>query len=130
MEKTITRKEGFEEKLSSLLAEFGETSPAYKAVNYQLTQLLDKNAIGYLAEEGFLPTAGLPTGIVEFDTLNIDDIKNKRSNKSKPSYFITRALSEFAPGNKIVIDGKSYTSEGILLKNDRGGQAEREITVL
>lgn len=125
--KAINKKNGFEEKLSELSVDFGDQSPAYKAVLFQKGQFLEKNAIGYLAEEGFLPSAGLPTGIVEFDTLNIDDLKNNRLGKSKPSYFITRALSEFAPGNQIVLDGKSYTSEGIILKNDRGVQAEREI---
>ena len=126
-DKTVKRKKGFEERLNSMSVEFGEQSPAYKAVAYQKNQFLQKNAIGYLAEEGFLPTAGLPTGIVEFDTINIDDLNRGIKNKSKPSYFITRALSEFAPGKQIVIDGKSYTSEGIILKNDRGVQAQREI---
>lgn len=126
-DKTDSRKRGFEEKLISLSKEFGDESPAYKAVLFQKNHFLEKNAIGLLAEEGFLPSAGLPTGIVEFDTVNIEDLKSKRFNKSKPSYFITRALSEFAPGNQIVIDGKSYLSEGIILKNDRGVQAEQEI---
>jgi len=125
--KTDEKKRGLEEKLKLLAAEFGAESPAYKAVLFQKIQLLDKNAIAYLAGEGFLPTAGLPTGIVEFDTVNIDDLSKKNTNKAKPSYFITRALSEFAPGNQIIIDGKSYTSEGIILQNDWGTQAEREI---
>jgi len=126
-DKTDSKKKGFEEKLISLSTEFGDESPAYKAVLFQKNHFLEKNAIGLLAEESFLPSAGLPTGIVEFDTVNIEDLKSHRSNKSKPSYFITRALSEFAPGNQIVIDGKSYLSEGIILKNDRGVQAEQEI---
>jgi DEAD/DEAH box helicase domain-containing protein len=117
----------FEEKLAALASEFGIQSPAYKASNFQKALYLEKNAISHLAEEGFLPTAGMPTGIVEFDTINVDDLKSNKKNKSKPAYFITRALSEFAPGNQIVIDGKCYSSEGILLKNDRGTQAEREI---
>ena len=127
IDKTLRKKEAFDEKLFDFEQKFGLASPAYKAVFIQKAQFMDKNAIGYLAEEGFLPSAGLPTGIVEFDTLNIDDLKNNRTNKSKPSYFITRALSEFAPGNNIVIDGKSYISEGIILKNDRGIHAEKEI---
>jgi DEAD/DEAH box helicase domain-containing protein len=128
-ERTTSKNNGFEEKLRSLLEEFGEQSPAYKSCNFQKMQFLEKHVISYLAEEGFLPTSGMPTGIVEFDNVNIDDIISGRENKSKskPSYFITRALSEFAPGNQIVLDGKSYISEGILLKNDRGAQAEREI---
>lgn len=131
-EKAHNHSKGFEEKLSAFALEFGIDSPAHKALQFQRSQFLDKNAINYLAQESFLPSAGLPTGIVELDTLNIDDIKNNKSpdskfGKSKPSYFITKALTEFAPGNQIVIDGKSYLSEGIILKNDRGDQAEREI---
>jgi DEAD/DEAH box helicase domain-containing protein len=126
-DKTHQKKNSLEDKLAQLAEEFGEESPAYKAVNFQKQQFIGKNAIGYLAEEGFLPSAGLPTGIVEFDTVNIEDLKNHRQHKSKPSYSITKALSEFAPGNNIVIDGKSYVSEGIILKNDRGIEAEKEI---
>lgn len=128
VERTLNKKNGFDEKLEALAAEFGDESPAYKSANYQRSQFVGKNAIGYLAEEGFLPGAGLPTGIVEFDTLNIEDLNNKNRRKiAKPSYFITRALSEFAPGREVVIDGKSYASAGILFKNDRGTEASREI---
>ena len=59
--------------------EFGTNSPAFKAVNIQYIQFLKKNALTFLAQEGFLPTAGLPTGIVEFDTTNIDNLKNKNT---------------------------------------------------
>lgn len=125
-DRTIKKKTAYDNKLEALGVEFGEQSPAYKTVLFQRNQFLKKNAIGYLAEQGFLPSAGLPTGIVEFDTLNIQNLK-KQQEATKPSYFITRALSEFAPGNQVVIDGKCYVSEGIILENDRGVQAEREI---
>lgn len=126
-DRTVRKKTAYDDKLDALSTEFGEQSPAYKTVSFQRTQFLNKNAIGYLSEQGFLPSAGLPTGIVEFDTVNVDDLKKKQSNNAKPSYFITRALAEFAPGNQVVIDGKCYLSEGIVLENDRGVQAEREI---
>lgn len=132
--KTIEKKEGFDAKLLELNAAFGENSPAYKTVLFQRRQFLSKNVITYLAEQGFLPSAGLPTGVVEFETVTIKDIKNlndrnerDQKRKSMPSYFITRALSEFAPGNEVVIDGKSYASAGIIMENDRGVQAERQI---
>lgn len=125
-QKTFNKNTGFEDKLSVLSTEFGEDSPAFRAVIFQKKQFLDKQVIGYLVEEGFLPGAGLPTGIVEFDTVNIDDLTKQRKI-SKPSYFITRALSEFAPGKQIVIDGKSFISAGILFKNERGIEAEREV---
>lgn len=129
--KTIERKEGYDAKLTELTELFGEESPAYKTVMFQQRQFLAKNVIGYLAEQGFLPSAGLPTGVVDFDTINIEDLSKTsmadRKNKTKPSYFITRALAEFAPGKQVVIDGKCYVSAGIVMENDRGVQAERQI---
>lgn len=131
LNKSKSKKEGFESKLKEMEEEFGITSPAYKAVNIQYIQFLKKNALTFLAQEGFLPTAGLPTGIVEFDTTNIDNLKNKNSEKKEnPSYFITRALTEFAPGNNIVIDGMNYHSSGIILDDNWGNQSSKEIIQL
>lgn len=123
------RKQGFERKLAEFENEFGQNSPAYKAVNIQYIQFIEKNALSFLAQEGFLPTAGLPTGIVEFETTNIDNL-SRRQKKENPSYFITRALTEFAPGNHVVIDGMNYKSAGIILDNNRGSQASKEIIQL
>ncbi|HCQ14495.1 DEAD/DEAH box helicase, partial [Flavobacterium sp.] len=131
LNKSKSKKEGFESKLKQLEEEFGTNSPAFKSVNIQYIQFLKKNALTFLAQEGFLPTAGLPTGIVEFDTTNIDSLNNKNSRKKEnPSYFITRALTEFAPGNNIVIDGMNYHSSGIILDDNRGNQSSKEIIQL
>lgn len=133
LNKSKSKKEGFESKLKQLEEEFGTNSPAFKAVNIQYIQFLKKNALTFLAQEGFLPTAGLPTGIVEFDTTNIDSLNNNNNNsrkKENPSYFITRALTEFAPGNNIVIDGMNYHSSGIILDDNRGNQSSKEIIQL
>lgn len=131
LNKARSKKEGFESKLKEMEDEFGKTTIAFKAVNIQYLQFLNKNALTFLAQEGFLPTAGLPTGIVEFDTTNIETL-NKSNNRKKenPSYFITRALTEFAPGNNIVIDGMNYHSSGIILDDNRGNQASKEIIQL
>jgi len=131
LNKSRSKKEGFESKLKEMEELFGKSSPAFKAINIQYVQFLNKNALTFLAQEGFLPTAGLPTGIVEFDTTNIESL-NKSSNRKKenPSYFITRALTEFAPGNNIVIDGMNYHSSGIILDDNRGNQASKEIIQL
>lgn len=125
--KTGSKKSGFENKLEELRTEFTENSPAYKAVYFQLDQFVKLNAISYLAQEGFLPTAGLPTGIVEFEVNAMDEVMNKARKKENPSYFITRALTEYAPGNNIVIDGMNYKSAGIIMQNDRGAQTQKEI---
>lgn len=131
LNKSKSKKEGFEMKLKEMEEEFGSNSPAFKSINIQYIQFLKKNALTFLAQEGFLPTAGLPTGIVEFETKNIDAIKdNHQSKKENPSYFITRALTEFAPGNNIVIDGMNYHSAGIILDDNRGTQSSKEIIQL
>lgn len=127
--KVQQKREGFELKLKEIEAEFGANSIAYKSINIQYMQFLNKNALTYLAQEGFLPTAGLPTGIVEFETKSIDDLKNN-TNKENPSYFITRALTEFSPGNNVVIDGMNYHSSGIILEDSRGTQTSKEIIQL
>ncbi|MEM8522645.1 DEAD/DEAH box helicase [Flavobacterium sp. PL12] len=121
------QKEGFEKKLVELGIEFGDNSPAYKAVSYRKNQFFQKFVLSYLAEDNFLPNAGLPTGIVDFEKITLSDINrtNQPKLKSNPSYPIVRALAEFAPGNSILIDGLNYTSSGIIMRNNWGQVAER-----
>lgn len=121
------QKEGFEDKLKELKEKFGDNSPAYKAVNYRKGQFLKKNVLNYLAEADFLPNAGLPTGIVDFEKTTLTDLKHQRDDKFKtnPSYPISRALTEFAPGNNILIDGLNYKSAGIVMKNTWGDTSVR-----
>lgn len=116
----------FEEKLRILLETDGENSAAYKAIKYRKSQFLKKHILTYLAENGFLPNAGLPTGIVDFEKTVYDDIKNDNSKVTEnPSYPLTSALTEFAPGNSVLIDGLSYMSAGIIMKNNWGQEGER-----
>ena len=121
------QKEGYDKKMAELSSEFGDNSPAYKAVKYRKGQFFQKFVISYLAEDNFLPNAGLPTGIVDFEKLTLSDINrsNQDKLKSNPSYPITRALTEFAPGNNILIDGLNYKSSGIIMKNNWGLATER-----
>ncbi|MEI7584648.1 DEAD/DEAH box helicase [Runella sp.] len=138
-EKTRSKKEGYESSLAKLAEQFGDNSPAYRAVNYQFGQFRYQNVIGYLANEGFIPSAGIPTGVISLETVSLAEVKRfakltiaqrreEVSNyKRNPTYHITRALTEFAPGNNIVIDGRNYVSAGITLKSDRGNQAKKDI---
>lgn len=125
-EKTRGRKESIEKKLEELKIEFGESSAAYKAVLRRYHQFLTSFMLNYLAEEGFLPNAGLPTGIVSFENTTISDLQQNK-DRELPSHSITRALTEFSPGNTILVDGLSYPSAGIILKDDRGNQARRDV---
>jgi DEAD/DEAH box helicase domain-containing protein len=121
------QRDGFDKKMLELAEEFGENSPAYKTIKYRKAQLLKKFVLNHLAEENFLPNAGLPTGIVDFEKLTLSDLNNKNSDrvKSNPSYPITRALTEFSPGNNILIDGLNYQSSGIVMKNNYGDSGQR-----
>lgn len=121
------QKEGFEKKLSELSTEFGDNSPAFKALKYRQSQFFQKFVLSYLTEDNFLPNAGLPTGIVDFEKITIKDLKKTKKTiiKSNPTYPIVKALTEFAPGNNILIDGLNYKSSGIILKNNWGHAAER-----
>ncbi|WP_323027336.1 DEAD/DEAH box helicase [Gelidibacter japonicus] len=117
---------GYDFNLEELEGEFGNNSPAYKAVNYRKRQFLDKFVLSYLSEVNFLPNAGLPTGIVEFEKTNSKDI-GKNYTVENPSYSIERALTEFAPGNNILIDGLNYQSAGVIMKNTRGEAGNRTL---
>ncbi len=130
--KNIVQKqiEGFDKKMKEIKAEMGENSPAYKAVAYRKKNFLAKYILNFLAEINFLPNAGLPTGIVEFDNTNYEDIKRRLKSErffENPSYPITSALTEFAPGNSILIDGLNYKSAGIIMKNDWGETGEKNV---
>ena len=127
--RTKAKHDAYNSNLAVMENQFGENAPEYKSVKFQKDQFIYKNAIGYLVEEGFLSGAGLPTGIIEFNTININDLKRPKdaANKSNPSFYVTRALSEFAPGNNVVIDGKNYKSAGIIFQNERGDQAQRMV---
>jgi DEAD/DEAH box helicase domain-containing protein len=126
--KIRSQKEGYEKKLEELKKQFGDSSPAYKAIGYRKGQFLQKFVLNFLAEENFLPNAGLPTGIVDFEKITLSDLKKSNNKfKNNPSYTISRALTEFAPGNNILIDGLSYKSSGIVMKNNWGNATERNV---
>lgn len=109
---------------------YTDNSPAIKALKYEERHLLSDSSLKYLVEQGFLPSAGIPTGVVEFNINNIDDIKKMKQehddNKGEdntfrredlPTHHVSRALTEYAPGKPVVLDGWVYHSAGIALKS-------------
>lgn len=120
--------ENFDAKLKEFASNYGENSSEFKAVHYRKSQFERKNAISFFAEEGFVPSAGIPTGIVDMDLTTVEDLaKGAKNKKSNPSFHITRALSEFSPGSQIVIDGWSYVSAGIITRNTYGNEAKKDV---
>ena len=106
---------------------YTESSPAVKALNHEIWRFKNQHLLKYLVEEEFLPGAGIPTGIMEFNTVVMEDLRNQQENSRNednsfrsadiPSYHFTRALTEYAPGRDVVIDGWTYKSAGIMLKS-------------
>lgn len=109
----------FYQELIELNKTYGETtSLAFKAVNRSYNNFKKQPVIKYMADQQFLPSAGIPTGLVDLDLTTVKDLKSKRNNtKENPTHHITQAIAEYSPGNNIVIGGWAYKSEGILLKS-------------
>ncbi len=119
--RTKRTKYNLEEKKTELINEFGENSPAVRAISYKISKFLHTPVLGYFGEQGFLPTAGMPTGVMSFDTVSWEDFQKNDDDKKimnlkpEPSHDLIRALSEYAPGSDVVIDGWNYKSSGIVL---------------
>lgn len=122
------KKKMLTDKIQSLrAAQYNQDSPATRAVNSQLSQVLKQNILGFFAEHNFIPSAGIPTGIVEFDKYNIADYNVNNNNegneynfgyqKVNPSMLLTQAITEYAPGNQIVLNEACYVSRGIVMKS-------------
>jgi ATP-dependent helicase YprA (DUF1998 family) len=129
IEKTRKIRSNLQEKLDAIKLVSDDTVPEYKAVNQKFNGFIHKNILTYLAEEQFIPNAGLPVDVVEMDMVNLDYLNDPKSDKktSNPSYTLQRALLEYAPGNEIYKDGKVHTSRGIVFNNNYGDRATMNI---
>tara|TARA_R110002049_G_scaffold1346_1_gene10226 strand:- start:1790 stop:7675 length:5886 start_codon:yes stop_codon:yes gene_type:complete len=121
----------FDESLIQLKVEWDEESAEYKALGFKRRNFVKKSILTYLAQEQFIPNAGLPVDVVELDLINMEYLNNKRNrdttNNDNPSYTLQRALIEYAPGNEIMKDGRAHVVSGITMNNLYGDQASREV---
>lgn len=67
----------------------------------------------YLAENNFLPSAGIPTGLVEF----IPNLMAKGNNQKTPTQHLSQAISAYAPGSQVILNEWNYEPQGILMKS-------------
>ncbi|PRY22296.1 uncharacterized protein DUF1998 [Spirosoma oryzae] len=105
------------------------TTPYQKRIAFDLKRHREEYLLTELITGGYLPGYGFPTNIATFNPTTratfqhyrVDDDGNKVREdsraliKDKPSRDIAVALSEYAPGAEIVLDGRVYTSKGITL---------------
>ena len=93
----------------------------YKAFcQHQEKAYENKNLISHLAEQGFLPTSGLPTNVISLQDTN----KKQRTDITRSKI---QAIREYIPGNKVTIKHKVREILGISLGEIWIKKAEQEI---
>jgi len=125
-EKWLEENEYLEDQLKEL--EGVKDGDAFKRkLTYELERHQKEYLISELVRGGFLPGYGFPTNIATFNPFSYFDYKDRKNKKSserednllrfkeKPSRSVSMALSEYAPGAQVVLDGRVYQSEGITL---------------
>jgi superfamily II DNA/RNA helicase len=119
------------EEFAQLLANnVNNNDPYYRKVEIDLKRHEGEFLLKYLIAGGFLPGYGFPVGIATFNPYSIfhysnqnhqnntdDDDGESSPNRAKrlPSRNLAIALSEYAPGSEIVLNGRVYVSNGISL---------------
>ncbi|MFZ5480516.1 MAG: DEAD/DEAH box helicase [Myxococcota bacterium] len=108
-----------------------EKSPAARAVEKQLQRLEGEYLLGFLAGEQVLPGNGIPTDVVPFVNLTMNELRTRKAANDQPlgtpddrrrfrarefpSYDASKALRAYAPGRSVVVDGLAYISRGVTL---------------
>lgn len=107
----------FGDRLSALNAslEAADDNAAKNAIKKKKEVFGKTFLLGYLAEQNFLPSAGIPTGLVEFNNVCKENSKGK--NVKMPTLHLCRAISMYAPGKQIVVNEWGYQSGGIAMKS-------------
>ena len=93
---------------------------AIRALEHQKDNFLKTALLTYLAENSFLPSAGIPTGLVEC-MLGIN------ASENYPTMHLSQAIAAYAPGNQIVKNEWIYEPAGIVLKTKYDDNTSRYI---
>jgi superfamily II DNA or RNA helicase len=139
-----------EATLRAQLRDLKEDTIAHTAVTKTLERFEGEYLLRELVQRGLLPAHGFPTQVVPFVTLTLDDLKKEqgrfagRAARTKrdegkagflrgfPSRDLFIALHEYAPGAKVVVDGRVFESKGLTLNWKRPADDEgvREVQAL
>lgn len=119
-------KGGFDAHLGSLdktleyLRNSGSSGNAIKAIEIQKENFLKASLLPYLAETSFLPSAGIPTGLVQC-------ILGLENGSEYPTMHLSQAISSYAPGSKIIKNEWVYEPSGIRLKSKYDNSTSRYV---
>lgn len=103
------------EALIEIIKGNANRSKRQQALEYQIKNLKEKNLLSYLAEQNFLPSAGLPTGLVECQ-LGEQKSEEGQYRPISVTRHLSRSILEFAPGTQLVCNEWVYEPEGIVMK--------------
>lgn len=113
------RLDSINQSLEALRDEDG-SSLAIRALEHQKDNFLKTALLTYLAENSFLPSAGIPTGLVEC-------MLGLNSNDNYPTMHLSQAIAAYAPGNQVVKNEWIYEPSGIMLKTKYDDNTSRYI---
>lgn len=123
--------EAFQNEWDSLqaLAKGEDVKGAGKSrMGMELQRLCDEFLLSALADRGFLPGHGFPTGVVTFlpHRSRSDQPRDGRrtTRLSGPQRSLDLAIRDYAPGSEIVLDGLVHKSAGVLLNWKRPATEE------
>lgn len=121
-----------EEVGGSLDRAWDDAEAPERAIRIQLRRLEDDFLLRVLATRGFLPAYGFPLQVVPFVTTTKEELDYQRKKKKEadfrptaeedayrkdayPTRSLERALSEYAPGRRVVVNGVVRESRGLTL---------------
>lgn len=85
------------------------------SITKMLKTFLDKSVIDFLASNNVLPRYGFPIDSVNLDTIHLGEA-SKNVNLSRD---LKLAISEFAPGNKVIANGVMWESYSINMSRSK-----------
>lgn len=85
-------------------------------INRIMNTYKKKSNINYLSDRNILPKYGFPVDVVSLDILN----DSKEAKDIELSRDLKMAITEFAPGSKVVANGKLWTSYSINIATNKG----------
>lgn len=114
--------------LQDELAAFASQDAARRAASFALSRLEGEFLLKELTARAWLPGHGFPTDLVPFVHVTVSDLQRRSASDARderddgfgtwrafPTRHLAIAISEYAPGAKVVIAGKVYESSGVTL---------------
>lgn len=97
----------------------GPVSDGYRRlIEMKYSDMLDDRLLNFWATHRFTPNANMPVNVLQFE-LRAGGGKDKRidGTSSNPSYSLREAISQYVPGNTVVVDGVVYMVRGLECTN-------------